>query len=349
MSENKPTLSIVMPCFNHAAKTVAMIDSIVASTFHDWELLAIDDGSDEHDFSILQAKADEDERIHLFRRSTPQKGAPVCRNEGLRIARGEYIVFFDSDDCITPSCLARRVKSMEENADCDFLVFPSFCIQDGIATTEPNTYSCGYDVYSDDKAMFACRRLPFIVWNNIYRLAALKSHNIIWDENLKSLQDADFNVQAILKGLPYKYILSEPDYGYRLDSASSSISKCSNKSSHFDSNVYALEKFYKEYHKQCGNKYDFQLFVGALWIYNHSLSQRIDTEFSHAIHTVIRRYSKPYALLFRIIEKSIFLLGKFLPQRLARQIPMLPYLLWRSGYLQLKVKQMKTLHKNVAI
>ena len=72
--ETKPTLSIIMPTFNHEEELAVMIDSIKCNTYDNWELLAIDDGSEESTISLLQRYAQEDSRIRLICRSRLPKG-----------------------------------------------------------------------------------------------------------------------------------------------------------------------------------------------------------------------------------------------------------------------------------
>ena len=119
------TLSIVMPVFNHPQELKVMMDSILANSFADWELIAVDDGSDESTLSMLADYASNDNRIHFVSRNRNPKGAQICRNMGLEMARGKYVVFFDSDDYVAPYCLQQRVELMEEKQELDFMVFPS--------------------------------------------------------------------------------------------------------------------------------------------------------------------------------------------------------------------------------
>ena len=120
-----------MPTFNHEEELAVMIDSIKCNTYDNWELLAIDDGSEESTISLLQRYAQEDSRIRLICRSRLPKGAPTCRNIGIDEAQGKYLVFFDSDDYITPDCLGQRVQSIEAHPELDFMVFPSGLYRDG--------------------------------------------------------------------------------------------------------------------------------------------------------------------------------------------------------------------------
>lgn len=346
MNDNKPILSIVIPCFNQMKLTSCMLDSVIANKFKDWELLAVDDGSTEENFDILKAFEEKDKRIHVIKRMESPKGAPVCRNIGMRMARGKYIIFFDSDDYITPDCLGTRVECIEKNPDFDFMVFPLGGFRDNSIVKGIVRQSCGYHIYEDDKAMFASRRLPFLVANNIYRLSALKEHNIVWDTELRSLQDADFNVQTLLSGMIYTYSNVLPDYGYRLTDNPGSISKKMVSKEHYESTLYALEKFYKMFQGTFGHKYDFRLFLGALWIYNHVLSSRFDKDFANGILRVVNKYNRNHSVILSILIKTTLLLKNIIPEKPARQLPMLPYLLWRMSLIRKSERRMKKLYMN---
>ena len=118
-------ISIVIPVFNQPEYVRSMIDSIINQSYKDWELLLIDDGSDEATISILKEFAVVDDRISLFQRPKyAPKGAQTCRNIGLSKAKGEYIIFYDSDDILYQDALQQRIKFMQDNLDIDFAVFP---------------------------------------------------------------------------------------------------------------------------------------------------------------------------------------------------------------------------------
>ena len=187
MEPLRTSLSIIMPVFNHRDEVRTMIDSILANDFNAWELLAVDDGSGEDTLQLLESYAAADSRIRVVRRSRQPKGAQTCRNIGLEMVCGEFVIVFDSDDYIAPYCLRQRVEMLQKRTDLDFLVFPSGVYVDERFLTEPHPYAFGFRVAEDDVALFASRRLPFIVWNNIYRTESLRRHNLTWDVNLLSL------------------------------------------------------------------------------------------------------------------------------------------------------------------
>ena len=121
---HQPKVSLIMPFFNNKELVGEMINSILANTFEDWELLAIDDGSTEETLEYLSAYQ-KDSRIKFIKREDKPKGAQTCRNLGMDYAKGPYWIFVDSDDYLTPSCIGKRVEMIEKRQDLDFMVFPS--------------------------------------------------------------------------------------------------------------------------------------------------------------------------------------------------------------------------------
>lgn len=331
--KKSPILSIVMPVFNHCADVITMINSIVSNDFTDWELLAVDDGSDKETLGMLHEYVVKDKRIKVICRECAPKGAQTCRNIGMERAKGEYIVFFDSDDYIAPYCLRQRVEMLSKRPELDFMVFPSGVYVDEKFVTAPHPYDFGYRVAEDDVRMFASRRLPFIVWNNIYRTESLRRNNLSWDTGLLSLQDADFNISAIAAGLRYDYADGAlQDYGYRIITTSS-ISKKINSQAHVDSHVRANSKMYDAVRSIAGHKCDSALYDGMLRIYNQGMTGKgINRLLADALAESVRERNSRHSSLLRMQINLTMLLQKVLPARLARQLPVAFYLIRESRW-----------------
>lgn len=99
MDCNQPLISIIMPVYNAELYIEAAIESIVAQTFTDWELILIDDASKDKSGRICDTWANKDSRIRVKHLSS-NKGAGAARNIGIELAKGKYITFMDSDDTI---------------------------------------------------------------------------------------------------------------------------------------------------------------------------------------------------------------------------------------------------------
>ncbi len=110
-----PTVSVVMAARNAAATVVDAIDSVLAQTFRDWELLVVDDGSTDETAAIVQRYAARDSRVHLL--SGEGGGAAHARNLAIDEAQGRWLAILDSDDIAVTSRLERQVARMQREHD----------------------------------------------------------------------------------------------------------------------------------------------------------------------------------------------------------------------------------------
>lgn len=104
-----PVVSIIMPCYNAAAHLQSSVGSVLAQTFSDWELIAVDDGSTDNTLAWLQAQSDPRIRVH----SQPNRGVSTARNVGLTEARATYVAFLDADDTWDTRFLEKMVASLQ--------------------------------------------------------------------------------------------------------------------------------------------------------------------------------------------------------------------------------------------
>jgi glycosyltransferase involved in cell wall biosynthesis len=115
MESNPPQVTVLMPVRNGAAHLQAAIESILAQTFADFELLVIDDGSTDTTPEILRAVADPRLRVVTH----PQNiGLVPTLNEGLELARGEFVARQDHDDISHPVRLHKQIDFLRAHADC---------------------------------------------------------------------------------------------------------------------------------------------------------------------------------------------------------------------------------------
>lgn len=105
-------VSVIVPVYQVEAYLSRCLDSILAQTFEDFELILVNDGTKDGCTAIMQAYADRDERIRQIHKQNG--GLSSARNAGLDIAGGEYIAFVDSDDYIAPTLLEDAVRAADE-------------------------------------------------------------------------------------------------------------------------------------------------------------------------------------------------------------------------------------------
>lgn len=220
---SQPLVSIIIPSYNKASLLMEMVRSIINQTYTNWELIIVDDGSDNENYSIVQDYILQDERCSLIRRFREPKNGNTCRNIGIELAKGDYLVIFDSDDLITTSCLDVRVKFMLSHPDCDYASFPYAFFFDGEKTPFASAEK-RLKVVPDEEILSYILRTdyPFTVWSNIYRKSSIE--NIRWDENIYVYQDFDYMLTCALSGLKHEYCDGTPDYFYRQFKGGSNVS-----------------------------------------------------------------------------------------------------------------------------
>ena len=110
------TVTIVVPTRNRLAFLGEAIESIQRQTYQDWDLVIVDDASDDGSADDLGRAVVDDDRIRLIRlRKRSERSA--ARNMGLAHARGRYVMFLDDDDRLTPSALARLISALERQRE----------------------------------------------------------------------------------------------------------------------------------------------------------------------------------------------------------------------------------------
>ena len=109
-----PKVTVFIPVYNRAAYVGGAIESVLAQSFADFELLLIDDGSADESVAVIRRYADP--RIRLVRNER-NEGIPRTRSKGVELARGEYFAVLDSDDQAPPRRLERQVAFLDRRRD----------------------------------------------------------------------------------------------------------------------------------------------------------------------------------------------------------------------------------------
>ena len=113
---SEPTVSVVLTNYNGSRFVAAAMDSVLAQTYTDWEMILVDDGSTDGSLEILRAYAARDGRIRLL---VNERNSQVSfsHNEANRVARGRYIAALDNDDAWTPDKLEKQVAYMDAHPE----------------------------------------------------------------------------------------------------------------------------------------------------------------------------------------------------------------------------------------
>jgi len=114
MNHENKLVSIIMPAYNAEEFISDSIESVLQQTYNNWELIIVDDNSDDNTPEIVEKYSQKDSRIHL-KVLDKNSGAAVSRNHAISRASGTYLAFLDSDDLWAKEKLTEQIKFMENN------------------------------------------------------------------------------------------------------------------------------------------------------------------------------------------------------------------------------------------
>lgn len=119
-TSNSPTISVIVPVYNSENGLSGMLDSLIQQTYHDYEVIIVDDGSSDRSVRICDDYASRYSFITVMHKANG--GVSAARNYGLKIARGVYVTFADSDDYVSPYWLEVMVNDINgcDQLICDF-------------------------------------------------------------------------------------------------------------------------------------------------------------------------------------------------------------------------------------
>lgn len=185
-------VSIITANYNKKTFLSETINSLLAQNYTNWELIFVDDHSTDGSFEFVRSEF-KDKRIKCFKLEECS-GANVCRNYGLKEATGEYIVFLDSDDLLTPGCLETRVNKMEQDPGLHMCVFAmgNFhrTIGDDTHVWRPRTKNALID--------FLQHHLPWSILQPIWKKEVLVSSGG-FDISFGRLQDVEFHTRLLFE------------------------------------------------------------------------------------------------------------------------------------------------------
>lgn len=122
MIEEQPLVSVLMTAYNREQFIAEAIESVINSTYQNWELIIVDDGSKDNTVAIAKGYKTKDGRIKLFI-NEKNLGDYPNRNRAASYANGEYIMFCDSDDTLLPDSIKRLLAIIDKTNDFNFAMY----------------------------------------------------------------------------------------------------------------------------------------------------------------------------------------------------------------------------------
>ncbi len=175
----KELVSIITPCYNGSKYVAETIESVLAQTYSNWEMLIVDDGSKDNSAEIIRSFAEKDNRIRLIQQ--PNGGSANARNHGIREAQGQYIALLDADDLWKPEFLSAQIAFMKEKQ--------SVCVYSSYDRIDENSKECLSPLVCKKSITYK----DMLIRNYVGCLTGLydcsKSGKIYLHEELKSIRD----------------------------------------------------------------------------------------------------------------------------------------------------------------
>lgn len=220
MTSARPTVSVCIASYNCQDHIEAALDSALAQTLADIEVIVVDDASSDNSVALVAAVAARDPRVRLDVLSE-NRGPGGARNRGIELARGAWFAVLDSDDLMHPDRLQRLVtlasaEAVDAIAD-DLLLFSG----DGLATGKPfligrraqgATWITPADYFEETRMFDSRANLGFL--KPLISTAFLQRTGVRYDPSLRIGEDDDLIVRLLREGMRYR-LSPDPTYYYR--------------------------------------------------------------------------------------------------------------------------------------
>lgn len=212
MDKQTKQISVIIPVYNSEATVKRCLDSVAAQTFKSYEVIIVDDGSNDGSAGIINAFCESNAGFRYIK--TENRGVAAARNTGIEATEGDYIAFVDSDDSIRPDMFeklyAAAVKTDADITACRY------------AFNEIKDKGSGRISLIGRESMIREMMLPkhdtaSFIFNRLYKRTFLEDKHIRFNEKISVSEDLLFNAECVLHGsknafldsVLYCYIINE--------------------------------------------------------------------------------------------------------------------------------------------
>ena len=295
MNNANSKISVIIPCFNSSSFIKECLDSVVNQTFREIEIIVINDGSIDGTADIIQKYVDCDSRIVFIDREN--RGVGYSENEGIKLAKSEYVSFLDSDDYYHVDFLKNAYEALG-NRKLDIvrgnrIDFSGSKIRGNYKETivkHAEDSFFGKITNAKDRTLF---KFPNRIWTSIYRRDFLIKNNIFWNEEVSSYNDNGFYLQTLILAENILYIDIIATY-YRTDNEMSTVKD--------------YDRMYKNFfieHEFIINKFKER---GYFKQYKENLAERFYMNYAFAINVI--PFDKKYDFVIKTSDSLKKLLSE---------------------------------------
>lgn len=237
-------VSVIIPLYNRVELIEETILSVICQTYTNFELIIVDDDSNDGSLALVKSLAEKDVRIIVYSRPKEfPRGANSCRNYGLIKSKGTYIKWLDSDDLLMPNALSLQVENIEESdADVSLCRTIRFTKVD---SDEQLLNEWGNILSEATIHNYICFNFQWHTCSALWKSSYFNNHKNIWDNELMNSQEWLLHLEVLIKGL-------------RIAKVDTSLCKAR---VHQGSMSNDLNKRGKYYYHQCWSRYKAALIL----------------------------------------------------------------------------------------
>lgn len=209
---SRSLVSVIIPFYNADAHIEETINSVLSQTHSNVEVICVDDGSNDSSIEKVNQIRSKDQRVRLTTRNRLPKSGSTCRNIGVSLANGEYVVFLDADDILAVDCIEKRLSAIE-GTDYYFVVFPMASFSESTDSWKMTSRLNVKDFEYFFASGFAAWQVTSPIWRKDFLVNELKG----FDETFQRLQDIELHLRAVVASGGNYLVLNnnKPDCFYR--------------------------------------------------------------------------------------------------------------------------------------
>lgn len=270
-----PKISIIIPVYNVEKYLNRCVDSILNQSLQDFEIILVNDGSTDSSPKICDEYVEQDERIRVIHKQNARVAA--ARNDGIKVAQGEFISLIDSDDWIEPTML-EEMYSTATKFGCDFVMCDFTKKGKEVEYTVSQPIGEGfYDRERIEKELFKC----LIMFDNIefpptisnctclFNREFLIDNVLYYDEDIHYCEDSIFGSKVMYNANKFYYLKGKYFYNYFYN-PNSTTSKYNSKK--WDSYLKINERL-EEYFRNDNFDFSYQLKINMLYFTLNMMSE----------------------------------------------------------------------------
>lgn len=210
-------VSVIIPVYNGAGLIRQCLDSVLQQSYHNLQVIVVDDGSTDETYRICQTLAEEDSRICLIRQEN--SGVSGARNNGLSRAEGEFTLFVDADDMLPRDAVRHLVQACAAPADMAIGSYEQFRARMKQTFIRKAELISKDDIWTDSLRV---EKLMRMAWGKLYRTQIIRESNILFDQALPFMEDTLFTWQYC-KHINSIRVTDQVVYCYRLGGVASTV------------------------------------------------------------------------------------------------------------------------------